>query len=329
MISPNLTAPPPPQPPLPTSAPPRRGLRLAIVVIVLLAIIVAVVSTAPSTARNAANAFYPKPELGAITISGSNGNNIPASQPVTFSVQVRAGHDLSYDWNFGDNTPDSTAASPTHTYNQFTTDLTVTVTVSDPIGQQATAASSQLTVLPPPPSASFLVTPQGCNSFSGCSVSVDASGSQPGAQGVQIVSYAWNWGDTQSDTQNGPSDNHSYSQPGNYTITLIVTDQFNQQSTPYTQGVMLVALAATFVIVSHSCDATANTCTVNVDASGSTGQGALTYNWDWGDGNTNSTTTPQTSHAYTYQTGISYTIFLTVTDSSGQTSQSFQMTVNF
>lgn len=328
MISPHPTAPPlPPQPPLPTGAPPRRGLRLAIVVIVLLAIIVAVVSTAPSTLSHALNAGYPKPMLGAITISGGSGSNIPLNQSVQFSVQVQAGRDLSYQWDFGDNSG-STASNPTHSYSQFAANLTVSVTVTDPIGQQATASSPQLTVLPPPPTASFLVMPQGCNTFSGCSVSVDASGSQPGAQGVQITTYAWNWGDGQSDQQNNPSDSHSYSQPGNYTIMLTVTDQFNQTGSSQ-QSISLVQATAAFVIVSHSCDATANTCTVNVDASGSTGQGALTYNWDWGDGNTNSTTTPQTSHSYTYQTGISYTITLTVTDSSGQTSQSVQMTVNF
>jgi PKD repeat protein len=328
MTSPNPTSPPlPPQAPLPTGKPARRGLRVAIVVIVLLAVISAVASTAPSTISNASHAYYPKPVLGTITLSGSNGSNIPANQVIQFSVQVQAGRDLSYRWDFGDNTPAATAANPTHTYSQFAMDLTVSVTVTDPIGQTATATRPLLTVLPPPPTASFAIVDQSCFS-GGCFVSVDGSGSQAGDPRVQL-SYSWDWGDGQSDpVSSDPFAEHSYSQASTYTITLTVIDEFGQHVSTQRIVTLSVPVMATFSITNSSCDSNSQTCTVSVDASGSTGQGALTYSWNWGDGTSNVTATPQTQHAYVFQTGITYTITLTVTDSTGQTS-TYQQTVSF
>ncbi|GEM_PF-1728160 len=329
MISPNPTSPAlAPQAPQPTGKPARRGLRVAIVVIVLLAVISAVASTAPSTISSASHAYYPKPVLGTITLSGINGSNIPIDQAIQFSVQVEAGRDLSYLWDFGDNSG-STAANPTHTYTQFAAGLSVNVTVTDPIGQTATAALSSLTVLPPPPTASFVIDNQGCDSFSGtCVVFVDGSGSQAGDPSVQL-SYAWDWGDGTSDPPSGDAfSEHQYSQAGTYPIRLTVTDQFGQ-SAETEQSVTFTALVtATFSITGSTCDPNAQVCTVSVDAAGSTGQGSLIYSWDWGDGTTDRTSTPQAQHNYPYQTGVSYTITLTVIDSTGQ-SATYQQTVTF
>jgi PKD repeat protein len=329
MISPNPTSPSlAPQAPQPTGKPARRGLRVAIVVIVLLAIISAVASIAPATISSAAHAYYPKPVLGTITLSGINGSNIPIDQPVQFSVQVQAGRDLSYLWDFGDSSG-SMAANPTHTYTRFAAGLSVSVTVTDPIGQRATAALPSLTVLPPPPTASFVIDNQGCDSFSGtCTVFVDGSGSQAGDPSVQL-SYAWDWGDGTSDPPSGDVvSEHQYSQAGTYSIRLTVTDQFGQSAETEQSVTFTAPVTATFTITNSTCDSNSQTCTVSVDASGSTGQGTLTYTWDWGDGTSNSTTTPQAQHVYTFQTGITYTITLTVTDSTGQQA-TYQQAVTF
>ena len=71
------------------------------------------------------------------------------------------------------------------------------------------------------------------------------------------------------------------------------------------------------------------TQTIDFDASGSTiDTSSATYNWTFGDGSTDSTMYPTDQHYYSY-TGT-YTVTLTITDSSGQTSNPYtlQVTVN-
>src|SRR5437899_10812314 len=52
------------------------------------------------------------------------------------------GQPLTYNWNFGDGTPNSTAANPSHTFNApagVPTPYTVTLKVTDNAGQTSTA----------------------------------------------------------------------------------------------------------------------------------------------------------------------------------------------
>lgn len=136
------------------------------------------------------------------------------------------------------------------------------------------------------------------------------------------LTYLWNFGDNTS--LSGASVSHTYQNGGSYTVTLYVTDGINQSSTAtQTVTVALLAPQASFTYTNNGYGYIA------FDASGSTADPSTsiaTYNWQFGDGYTDLTGNPQDSHSYSNYG--SYTVTLTVTDASGQTSSSSTQTIN-
>lgn len=136
---------------------------------------------------------------------------------------------------------------------------------------------------------------------------VDQSSSTSG-----ITSWAWNFGDGGSSTDQNPT--HTYNYPGTYTVKLTVTDA-NGGSVTYTK--------ANFITVQGiNCDFTANTrsgpAPLNVDFTdlSSSDSGIKNWKWDFGDTGTSTLQTPPT---HTYNNPGSYTVKLTVTDGNGNT----------
>ena len=124
----------------------------------------------------------------------------------------------SYSWNFGDGNS-STAANPTHTYNNagnYTAVLTVTdnegATGTDNVAITVNATSNQS------PIAMVSANPQSGEAPLLVSFSSAGSNDPDGS----IASFAWNFGDGSSSTEANPS--HTYNGAGNYTATLTVTD---------------------------------------------------------------------------------------------------------
>ncbi|HXK36788.1 MAG TPA: PKD domain-containing protein, partial [Candidatus Paceibacterota bacterium] len=170
---------------------------------------------------------------------------------------------------------------------------TITLTVTDTIGQTRTASESLL--IAPLPVASFTY------SISDYTVSVDASGSSAQAG---IASYTWNWGDGTYGF--GESAIHSYT-PGTFTIVLTVMDTLNQIGTATAQVAFApYALAFAYVV---------SGLTVSVDASPSSGGSIVDYTWYWGDGSTGS----GFMASHTYSVAGAYTISLVATYDNGVT----------
>lgn len=223
----------PPSGPAPTFAPPqgRRGLRFAVLIAAMLIVIVLIVSVAPNTVSKARTVAYPQPILGQVTFtnsSGSSSSTVHSGDTLTFSVAIIAGNDLTYRWDFGDGSSGS-GAQPTHTYQGYAQQLGVSVQVSDPLSQRATAHPLILSVLPPPPVASFQVTSSGCD-FYECYIYVDASSSSEPQVGL---TFTWDWGDNSGPENDGSyyQAQHAYpDQTATYTIRLTATDQFGQSS---------------------------------------------------------------------------------------------------
>ncbi len=152
----------------------------------------------------------------------------PQSQSVfegetaTFDVVASGTAPLSYQWLLN-SVPIAGATSSSYT----TPVLTLaddggfySVEVSNAFGS-VTSADAVLTVLPvpnDPPTASFTATPE--SGLEPLLVSFDASGSSD-TDGT-IVSYSWDFGDTQGDT--GVTTTHEYASAGTYLATLTVTD---------------------------------------------------------------------------------------------------------
>lgn len=164
---------------------------------------------------------YPMPQ---VHMTSSATGTIRTNDSVSFSANS-GGRDISYVWDFGDHSA-NTGANVTHAYQQFG-NYTVTVTVTDPIGQTSTD-TTRLNVLPQPPHASFTYSVQS-SYYSYAYVTFDASASTVDT-GTSISSYSWNFGDGSTDTSSYSQDTHSYSGSGTYTVTLTVTDGTGQTS---------------------------------------------------------------------------------------------------
>ena len=192
------------------------GARTGVVMLVVVIVAVLLAGLLPSSIVTARNLAYPPPS---ITVSAST-TQAHAGDTIQFTVQVHAGTDLTYAWDFADSTGGSKVAggaTMSHTYTDTCQSCTVTVVATDPIQHYATA-STTITVAPPAPTASF--TFQEYDTVDFC-VDFDATASTG-----ENLSFAWDFGDGSTDT--GPATNYCYFQSGTYTVTLTVTDDFNQ-----------------------------------------------------------------------------------------------------
>src|SRR5690606_20879076 len=139
------------------------------------------------------------------------------------------------------------------------------------------------------------------------SVALDASASTD-SDGT-IATYSWAFGD--GEIGSGKTVSHVYTTPGDYTVTLTVTDDRGGSATKTAQVSPALApnvpptaaLAATMSDLLAALDASAS--------SDSDGQ-IVSYDWDFGDAKSATTVTATTTHEY--EAAGTYTVTLTVTD---------------
>lgn len=157
----------------------------------------------------------------------------------------------------------------------------------------------------PLPVANFGV---GINNFQASFNATSSSGSG--------LFYNWNFGDGSSGLDSITT--HTYTAPGFYTVTLVVTDACGQTDT----ATQTITIGTPCPTPTASFTATISGLQTNFSANTSMGTG-LSYNWSFGDGNSDTGST--TSNTYT-NSGF-YTVTLIVTDVCGQTDTSSQVVV--
>ncbi len=151
------------------------------------------------------------------------------------------------------------------------------------------------------PVASFTTD---CSQALGCNVDGSASSDADGS----VVNYTWNFGDGTNGV--GSTTSHTYSTPGTYVITLMVTDDGGLQHSTSHSVVIASAFTAAF-----TSNCTNYACSFDGSAS-SVPSGTITgYAWNFGDATSASGVTP--SHTY-LAPGV-YPVTLTVTASGGGT----------
>jgi PKD repeat protein len=235
-------------------------------------------------------------------------------QPVSFDGSGSSDPDGtvdSYVWDFGDGSTD-TGSNPTHTY-AAPGSFTVTLTVTDNDGASSTCTTTaEIGEAPNEPPVCDANGPY--NGTVGVPVTFDGSGSSD-PDGT-VDSYVWDFGDGSTDT--GVSPSHTYVAPGNFTVTLTITDNDGASSTCTTTANITAEPNEPPI-----CDANGPyTGTVgqpvSFDGSGSSDpDGTIdSYVWDFGDGSTDTGSNP----THTYQASGSFTVTLTVTDNEGGTS---------
>jgi len=132
--------------------------------------------------------------------------------------------DLTYSWSFGDG-GSASGAAPVHTYSRGG-EYTVALTVTDDADQTDTAEIA-IRVNDPPQAVASIQTPDS----DGAAVKF-ASGQAPlelgfdatrsGDRDGALSSVQWDFGDGTTSAEQQPT--HVFEQPGEYTVTLTVTD---------------------------------------------------------------------------------------------------------
>ena len=164
---------------------------------------------------NATAACLMKPALSGAVFTPSSASVVVGTQVSFSGTAVDPYGGLGFTWSFGDGGT-GTGSSPSHTYAAPGV-YTVTMTPKDGLMGSMTPVSHAV-VVNDLPTASFTISPNPVTA----GVSVGFNGSASNDPEGSIVSYAWNFGD--GSTGSGATPSHTYGAPGNYTVTLTVTD---------------------------------------------------------------------------------------------------------
>ena len=244
--------------------------------------------------------------------------DIDEGQEVIYTaIASDSGNDtLTYNWNFGDGTTEE-GKDVTHIFTD-NGNYTITLTVTDEDGA-STTSSLDVTVNNVAPVIENIIGETDINEGQEVTYSAIASDS-----GSDTLSYSWDFGDG-SDSIEGQNVTHTFTDNGNYTITLTVTDDDNA-STTSTLDVTVNNVAP--VITSFTGDSEideGDTASFGVVASDS-GEDTLTYAWDFGDGS--ETVFGENIEHLFVDNGL-YDVSVTVTDDDGASiTQSLSITVN-
>ncbi len=234
---------------------------------------------------------------------------------VTFDASLSKDSDgsiVSYAWNFGDGAT-GTGAVARHSY-QAAGAYTVTVTVTDDRGLSASVSKPLTVVTTANPKAAFSISP----SSPGVNEKVYFNGGlSTAAPGRTIVRYDWDYGSGRQDS--GQLVWQVYTQPGEYTVVLTVTDDAGNIGTATeTVTVAKPDLTAAFTFTPA---APAAGTTVYFSAAESTGANPISaYAWNFGDGAT--ATGISASHRFNCPGGpatVPFVVQLTIKDSTGAT----------
>src|SRR5215207_2241861 len=259
--------------------------------------------------------------------------------PATFSFAADASGGTgpyTVNWNFGDDSEESDEQSVVHTFTEAG-NYTVTLTATDSTGETATdtleitveESSEEPATDEEPPATESLAAEITSNATSGnapATFSFDADAS--GGTGPYTVN--WNFGDD-SEESDEQSVVHTFTEAGNYTVTLTVTDSEDQTATdtleitveesseePATDEEPPATESLTAEISSNDTeeDVDVAPATFSFNATIAGGTGPYTVNWNFGD---DSEESDEQTVSHTFTEAGNYTVTLTATDSTGET----------
>ncbi len=150
------------------------------------------------------------PESGCVSFSTSFGDSSEAQGSSNI---------VGWQWAFGDGAA-SNSQNPNHTYSIIGT-YTVSLIVTDNNGCDSTAVKTDYISVQNAPSANFTTSPSSsCTAPLNVAISNNSTNS---SNTTSDLTYEWDFGDTQSSTDQNPG-SHIYNSPGVFPLTLTVTE---------------------------------------------------------------------------------------------------------
>lgn len=208
---------------------------------------------------------------------------------------------LTYEWDFGDDSPKSFVKSPVHTY-QNSGQYQITQTITDDQGNISTTEKE--------------VTTQGVSFMTEINF-LQVAFINTSEWGDETLTFLWDFGDNEQSSEKSP--NHIYKSAGNYTVTLTMTTE---------SGETLVATQHLKIELAEPPKSSFITTIKHLKVHGINktvqGAGKLIYSWDFGDG---SGKKAGTSPTHVYKTSGEFTITLKSKDELGRES-SYSQTVS-
>ncbi|MCB0177045.1 MAG: PKD domain-containing protein [Anaerolineae bacterium] len=257
----------------------------------------------------------PQPTPVPLTANISGPSQGQVNQSLTFDAQssTSAAPLTDIQWDFGDGNTDSGNLVVSHAYDA-PGNYTVLLTLNNELGQSNTTAQAVVISEPPPantpPQPAIQANPTTIQV--GDTVNFDASGTQASSP---IVSYDWDFGD--GDTGSGQLTNHTYTQEGDYTVTLNVTDQ-NNLSGSTTAAITVNPLTQPDPLTANITGPAGGEVgeQLTFDGQSSTSAAPLTtIQWDFGDG---ATAGGNLVVNHTYKQPGDYTVQLTLENDINQ-----------
>ncbi len=152
---------------------------------------------------------------------------VQANHTITFDGSDSTDPDndtLSFTWDFGDGSPEETGSPVDHVYS-IPGNFTVTLVVSD--GEESNTTSLAITVIGPEPVDN--TAPVALGWISQLAAYVDEilvfNGSRSYDPNDDLLFFDWDFGDG-SEHGSDELENHSYSNPGIYIVSLLVSDLY-------------------------------------------------------------------------------------------------------
>jgi len=217
---------------------------------------------------------------------------------------------VSWAWDFdNDDVVDSTEQNPTCTYSSAGL-YTVSLTVSEDDGDNDTETKFPYIIVDEGvPTASFTYSPS--NPLEGGLITFDATSS---IGYDQPLSYSWNFSDgTLLVNLTDPIATHTYTQDGNYVVTLTVVD--SDGSTDSTSQTMTVTDTAPVADFSATLMSGPEPLTVGFTDSSTSYDGIIAWEWDFDNDDVVDSTEQNPTHKFPNRG--TFDVMLTVMDADG------------
>ncbi|MFA5613262.1 MAG: PKD domain-containing protein [Methanoculleus sp.] len=230
-----------------------------------------------------------EPPVAAFTATPTEGN---APLAVQFTDES-TGNVTAWAWDFGDGNT-SADQHPSHTYVSAGI-YTISLNASNDYGFSIKTKTEYITVLEPPVAA-FTATPTEGNAPLVVQFTDESAGN--------VTAWAWDFGDGNTSTEQNPS--HTYENPGNYTVSLTVSNAYSEDTKTRTDYITVLEPP----VAAFTADPTEGNAPLTVQFTDESAGNVTAWAWDFGDGNTSTEQDP----IHTYESPGTYTVSLTVSN---------------